>query len=151
MRILIDTNILISGLFFHGLPKKLLQEIDENFKICVNSEIVAEYINKIDNKFSKSKYILDKDLREKIFGSFRSFEIKSGLKVCRDPDDDKFINCAIDAKAIYIVSGDNDLLAIKNFTGVEIVTARDFYDKYLTSKRDFEKSAGIANALEQPH
>ena len=132
MKILIDTNILISGLYFHGLPKKLLREIDlEKFNICVNEEIISEYTDKIDNKFSKSKYILDKDLREKFFGSLQSFEMKSDLKICRDPDDDKFINCAIDAKAIYIVSGDNDLLTIKNFAEIEIVTAREFYDKYL--------------------
>lgn len=132
MRILIDTNILISGLYFHGLPKKLLREIDlEKFNICVNEEIISEYTEKIDNKFSKSKYILDKDLREKIFSSFKNFNKISDLKICRDPDDDKFINCAIDAHAIYIVSGDNDLLTIKNFAGIEIVTAREFYDKYL--------------------
>ena len=132
MRILIDTNILISGLYFHGLPKKLLREIDlEKFNICVNEEIISEYTDKIDNKFSKSKYILDKDLREKIFSSFKNFNKVSDLKICRDPDDDKFINCAIDAKAIYIVSGDNDLLTIKNFAGIEIVTAREFYEKFL--------------------
>ena len=132
MRILIDTNILISGLYFHGLPKKLLREIDlEKFNICVNEEIISEYTEKIDNKFSKSKYILDKDLREKIFSSFKNFNKVSDLKICRDPDDDKFINCAIDAKAIYIVSGDNDLLTIKNFAGIEIVTAREFYEKFL--------------------
>lgn len=132
MKILIDTNILLSGLYFHGLPKKLLSELDlKKFKICVNEKIIAEYTDKIDNKFSKSKYKLDKDLREKIFGSFESFKIVSDLKICRDPDDDKFINCAIDAKAIYIVSGDQDLLTIKNFAGIEIVTARDFYNKYL--------------------
>ena len=131
MRILIDTNILISGLYFHGLPKKLLREIDlEKFNICVNEEIISEYTEKIDNKFSKSKYILDKDLREKIFSSFKNFNKISDLKICRDPDDDKFINCAIDAKAIYIVSGDNDLLTIKNFAGIEIVTAREFYEKF---------------------
>ena len=132
MRILIDTNILISGLYFHGLPKKLLREIDlEKFNLCVNEEIISEYTDKIDNKFSKSKYILDKDLREKIFSSFKNFNKVSDLKICRDPDDDKFINCAIDAKAIYIVSGDNDLLTLKNFAGVEIVTAREFYEKYI--------------------
>ena len=97
----------------------------------MNEKIIAEYADKIDNKFSKSRYILDKDLREKIFSSFISFEVKSDLKICRDPDDDKFVNCAIDARAIYIVSGDNDLLTIKNFAGIEIVTAREFYDKYL--------------------
>ena len=103
----------------------------EKFNVCVNKEIVAEYIEKVDKKFSKAKYVLDKELRENFFSNLQKFEIKSDLKVCRDHDDDKFINCAIDAKAIYIVSGDNDLLTIKNFSGIEIVTAREFYDKYL--------------------
>ncbi|MBR5912860.1 MAG: putative toxin-antitoxin system toxin component, PIN family [Selenomonadaceae bacterium] len=131
MRILIDTNILISGLFFGGIPKKLLFELDENFNICVNDEIISEYNEQIDKKVSKPKYKLDVELKEKFFNNLHNFEIKSDLKICRDPDDDKFINCAIDAKAIYIVSGDNDLLTIKNFAGIEIVTAREFYDKYL--------------------
>ena len=53
------------------------------------------------------------------------------LEVCRDPDDDKFIECAVDARALYIVSGDKDLLDIKSFEGVEIVTATEFCERYL--------------------
>ena len=132
MKILIDTNILISGLFFHGLPSQLLKEIDfEKFKVCINKEILDEYEKQIYRKIINPKYKLNQDLNEKFFRNLQSFEMKSALKICRDPKDDKFINCAIDAKAIYIVSGDNDLLTIKNFAGIEIVTARDFYDKYL--------------------
>lgn len=132
MRILIDTNILISGLFFNGLPKKLLSEIEpEKFVICVNKEITSEYTEQIDKKISRAKYKLDKELREKFFDNLKNFEIVSDLKICRDVKDDKFLNCAIDAKAIYIVSGDSDLLTIKNFEGIEIVTAREFYEKYL--------------------
>lgn len=131
MRILIDTNSLISGLFFGGIPRKILSELDENFSICVNEKIVAEYNAQIDKKISNPKYHLNEVLREKFFNSVQSFEIESDIKICRYPDDDKFINCAIDAKAIYIVSGDNDLLTIKNFAGIEIVTAREFYAKYL--------------------
>ena len=130
MRILIDTNILISGLFFSGLPKKLLTVLDEKFNICVNKEITSEYNAQIDKKISNPKYHLNEELREKFFSNLHSFEKVSDLKICRDHDDDKFINCAIDAKAIYIVSGDSDLLTIKNFAGIEIVTAREFYEKY---------------------
>ena len=133
MRILIDTNIVISGLFFHGLPNQLLKEIDfEEFKVCINDEIFDEYRTQIDKKVLKPKYHLDRELRKKFFSKLQSFEKVSDLKVCRDPKDNKFINCAIDAKAIYIVSGDNDLLTLKNFAGIEIVTAREFYEKYLS-------------------
>lgn len=75
--------------------------------------------------------LTNETLRKKFFNNLKSFESISDVKVCRDPDDDKFINCAIDAKAIYIVSGDNDLLELKNFAGIEIVTAREFYDRYI--------------------
>lgn len=133
MRILIDTNIVISGLFFHGLPNQLLSELNfEKFNVCINDEIFDEYRTQIDKKVLKPKYRLDRELRQKFFSSLQSFKKVSNLKVCRDPKDDKFINCAIDAKAIYIVSGDNDLLTLKNFAGVEIVTAREFYEKYLS-------------------
>ena len=77
------------------------------------------------------------DLKE--FKEKTGMSLTDCLKICRDPDDDKFINCAIDAKAIYIVSGDNDLLTIKNFAGIEIVTAREFYDKYLGSVHTIDK------------
>ena len=132
MKILIDTNILISGLFFQGLPKMLLNEIDfEKFKVCVNEEIISEYKEQIYKKILNPKYTLNEGLFEKFFERLQKFERKSDLKICRDPKDDKFINCAIDVKAIYIVSGNNDLLTIKNFEGIEIVTAREFYNKYL--------------------
>ena len=131
MKILIDTNILISALFFGKFPKEFLNEVlKESFEICINDKIFSEYEKTIAKKIFKKK-ILDEILYEKFLGKIRFFEPVSDLKVCRDPDDDKFINCAIDAKAVYIVSGDNDLLTIKNFAGIEIVTAREFYDKYI--------------------
>ena len=130
MKILIDTNILISALFFGKFPKEFLNEVLEgNFEICINDKIFSEYEKTIAKKISKKK-VLNEILYEKFLAEVRYFESISDLKICRDPDDDKFINCAIDAKAIYIVSGDNDLLTIKNFAGVEIVTAREFYEKY---------------------
>ena len=60
--------------------------------------------------------------------------MKIVINVCRDPDDNKFIACAVDAKAIYIVSGDKDLLSVENYDEIEIVTAKDFYERYLLSQ-----------------
>ncbi|MDD7326450.1 MAG: putative toxin-antitoxin system toxin component, PIN family [Lachnospiraceae bacterium] len=52
--------------------------------------------------------------------------------MCRDPDDNKFLECAVDAKAIYIVSGDKDLLTLEKYDNVEIITAREFCDRYIS-------------------
>ncbi len=48
------------------------------------------------------------------------------MEICRDPDDNKFIDCACDAKCIYIVSGDKDLLSVKKYNNVKIVTVAEF-------------------------
>jgi len=50
----------------------------------------------------------------------------SNIKVCRDPDDDKFINCALSIGAAYIVSGDNDLLSVKSIESINILTPSEF-------------------------
>jgi predicted nucleic acid-binding protein len=55
---------------------------------------------------------------------------KTNIKICRDPDDDKFIACAIDGKCKYIVSGDNDLLDIKKYKNVEVITVQEFMNEY---------------------
>ena len=54
------------------------------------------------------------------------------VDVCRDPDDNKFVACAVDAQAIFVVSGDKDLLAVEHYDEVEIVTAKDFYERYIS-------------------
>lgn len=58
-------------------------------------------------------------------------EPTSSTNICRDPDDNKFLNCAKDSDALYIVSGDEDLLILKEYGVTKIITAKDFCDKYL--------------------
>lgn len=52
--------------------------------------------------------------------------------ICRDPDGDKFLGCAKDSYALYIVSGDKDLLVIKQFENIQIMTAKDFCENYFS-------------------
>ena len=132
MRIIIDTNIVISGAFFNGLPKTILKSVaDEKFDVFISDEILKEYHKSVNEMLEKDKYHLNFALFEAFMKNIKMIESKSNVKICRDPDDDKFINCAIDAKAIYIVSGDKDLLTIGQYEDIEIVTAKEFYDKYL--------------------
>ena len=55
------------------------------------------------------------------------------VEIYRDPDDNKFLECAKDSHALYIVSGDKDLLVIEQFGNIQIVTAKDFCEKYLSN------------------
>ena len=56
------------------------------------------------------------------------------IHVSRDPDDDKFISCAVDGKCLYIVSGDGDLLSIVSYADIEILTVADFLNRREKSK-----------------
>ena len=131
MRIVIDTNVLISAAFYAGFVKKFFDEIGDKYTICGNSKIIEEYHKTKEKMISKNLGKFNAEVFDNFLEKVQSFEIKSDLKICRDTKDDKFINCAIDAKAIYIVSGDKDLLTIKNFEGIEIMTAREFCEKVL--------------------
>ena len=116
MRIVIDTNVVVSGIFFGGKPAELLKLVlNHELSTVATQEILDEYQDTID-------YLLEKYNGRKlnfsttpIFSSMEIIKPSIRLKICRDPDDDKFISCAIDGKCLYIVSGDKDLLTLKQY------------------------------------
>lgn len=127
MRIVIDTNVLASALFFGGKPAMLIRLLLQRKIIAVASrDILDEYQETIDC------------LTEKYGGKPRQFSITpvlsamvliepvTELKVCRDPDDDKFLACAFDGCCDYVVSGDRDLLSIEAFDKIKILNVAAF-------------------------
>ncbi|MBR2214332.1 MAG: putative toxin-antitoxin system toxin component, PIN family [Selenomonadaceae bacterium] len=134
MRVVLDTNVVISGTFFGGLPRKILDAaMDARFSVCGNQYIVAEYKDTADEMIRRKKGHINTQLLQSFLNEIYMAEPVSTVRICRDPDDDKFINCAIDANAIYIVSGDNDLLTIGQYAGIDIITVRDFFDRFLAT------------------
>lgn len=132
MKIVVDTNVVISGLFFGGKPGEVVSAIvNSKVKACATTEIIDEYSEIIERMFSKKRGKIDVGLLLPLLNSFEIIKRKSHIKVSRDPDDDKFIECAKDGKALYIVSGDDDLLEIKEYKNIKIITVKEFCDKYL--------------------
>ena len=62
---------------------------------------------------------INQSILSPLFYAMKIIETGTNIDVCRDPDDNKFIEWAVGAKALYIVSGDNDLLDIKEYDGTE--------------------------------
>jgi len=132
MKIIIDTNVFISGIFFGGYPRKVLDAlIDKRVFAAASPEIINEYKEIIDRMLNKKQGRLDTVIFDLLLSDFELIIPTSNVHLCRDSDDDKFINCAIDAKAPYIVSGDSDLLVLEKAENVRIITAKDFCDRYL--------------------
>lgn len=131
MRIVIDTNVIASAIFFGGLPRELIEHlVKRELSAFASPEIINEYqetIKELSSKYSKKTPIFPLNT---IISSIQLIDPVSDVQVCRDPDDDKFISCALDAKCVYIVSGDKDLLSIRKYKNIEILTVSEFLSKY---------------------
>lgn len=124
LRIVLDTNVLISAIIRNGKPRKLFQlGIDGKYKILTSKEILNEFegvIHRPKFKMTKDEVIV---IVSTLVDSSEKIPLKSNFKVIEsDPDDDIIINTAYDGKADYIVSGDPDLKSLKNFKGIKIVS-----------------------------
>lgn len=110
MIIVIDTNVMISGVFFGGAPRKVLEAvIDRQVKACASTEIIEEYEEIIQEMIDRKQGKIKKDILSPLIATLDIISPVSKVKISRDPDDDKFLSCAKDCRAIYVVSGDNDL------------------------------------------
>ena len=119
MRIVIDTNVVASAIFFGGKPRELLELLmRRQVDAYASPEIIREYQETCDELISR--YPVKPVLLplNQIIAACRLIKTRSKISVCRDPEDDKFIECAVDANCIYIVSGDKDLLSVKEYEGI---------------------------------
>ena len=71
---------------------------------------------------------LDPGFLNPFYSKLQFVAVSTVVKECRDPDDDKFLACALDGAAYYVVSGDSDLLSMREYKGIKIVTANEFLD-----------------------
>lgn len=132
MKIVIDTNVLISGVFFGGFPRKILSAVvSQKITACATTEIINEYEEIVQEMINRKQGHINKSILSPLIKVMEIIEPVIHVEICRDPDDNKFLECAKDSHALYIVSGDKDLLVIEQFENVQIVTAKSFCQKYL--------------------
>ena len=119
--------------FQGSIPRKILELVDAgNFQLFISKQIIAELRGVLRVKF---KYELSKlDLMEELILSISQVvEPRIKIKFIKeDPDDDRILECAVEGKADFIVTGDRHLLQIEEFRGIKITSARVFMEEYLT-------------------
>ena len=129
MNIVIDTNVIISGIFFGGYPRKILETVaDKQISAYATTEIINEYYEIIDEMIKRKQGRINNSILSQLVSKLKIIQSSSSINSCRDPDDNKFIECAIDANALYIISGNKDLLDIQKFNNIQIVNAKSFYE-----------------------
>lgn len=133
MKVVLDTNVLISGIFFSGPPAKILRAwADGEFELVASVEVLAEYrrvAERLHKKFSSIDInaILDLVTRETRIVEPAPVPVFA----CDDPDDLKFLACALVGGASFVVTGDRALLRASGYSGLEIVTPREFVRRHL--------------------
>ena len=133
MKIILDTNVFISGIFLGGPPSQILKAWgDRKIQIILTEEILEEYrrvAHELSSKFP-SVEILPIIEMITIHGQFVDTQ-DVDIDVCEDPDDNKFIECAIAGNCPIIVSGDNHLLQLTGYSGILVFKPRNFVEKFL--------------------
>ena len=127
VRIVLDTNILVSGLLYSGKPRQLI-DLAVHGKIEIVSS--TEMIEELRDVLSRAKFSLGKEEQAKMVDFVVRLShitiLKSKFKVIKnDPDDDMVINTAYDGEAEYIVSGDRAVSELKHFGKIWVVKASD--------------------------
>ncbi len=132
MKVVIDTNIFVSS-FFGGNPRKIIDLWkNEMITLCLSSAILDEYIDVLRRIGLKDEY----ELEELLSLFSRGFNILFITKtpkihiIKNDPDDDKFIESAVALKADSVITGDREVLAVKEYMGIRILTPRQFLENF---------------------
>ena len=133
MKVVLDTNVIISGIFFGGAPGRLLSAWSTGrFELILSPEILNEYAKVAEIMSERHREIdVSRILRLLISNGTMISAAPLLEPVCSDPDDDKFLACALAAKAEVIVTGDKQLLRTFGYQNIRVVTPRVFIDTYL--------------------
>ena len=127
MKAVFDTNVLVAAFVTEGVCAKLLGRARrKQLDLVISPFILKEFENVLLKKFSASKEQTRTatKLISEAAQMVNPYSMVSG--VCRDPDDDQILSCALSAEADYLVTGDMDLLELKEFHGIKILTPGAF-------------------------
>jgi len=128
-RVILDTNIIISSALGGALVLVLEKWDEGKFTVIVTTDVVSEYFEVLNRpKFRLTQETIDKITR--YIYQFSEFVVpEEQIRFIQDdPKDDKFLEAAIAGKVDFIVSGDNHLLALKEFRSIPIISGREFLD-----------------------
>ena len=131
-KIVIDTNIYISAIFWGGKPRSVV-DLGRNGQVSIFTSLQIE--EEIEKKLKAKFGLSDEEIAQILF-DFSTFtlpiKVSQKIRVIDDdPDDDKFIECAVTSLAGFIVSGDKHLLNLKEYKGIKIMKAADFLSSFL--------------------
>jgi putative PIN family toxin of toxin-antitoxin system len=132
IKVVLDTNVIISGLGWKGNPREIIK-LWEKAKITfyISAEILNEYIEVLERNIIPA---IDYKWFVRLLEEKKNIEIVKPQEhfdiIKEDPDDNIFLDCGITGNVKYIITGDDHLLNLKEFKGIKILTPADFLEVY---------------------
>lgn len=132
LKAVLDTNILISSIFWHGPSRHIVDlAIANKFKAITSPEILEELESVLYEDFPQIPYSrIEEIIRDTLSYSQLIIPAEITIKKLRDIKDTKIIACALSAKTDYIVTGDKDLLVLKKYADIKITTPKIFLELF---------------------
>ena len=133
LKVVMDTNVFVSGVFFGGPPYQILKAWQSGeFELVVSQEILEEY-KRVGEILAEDRPNIDlSPILNLVIEHAKVYKpVKLKEAVCEDPDDDKFFACALASGSSVIISGDKHLLKVSGYEGIEVLKPREFINKYL--------------------
>ncbi len=133
MRVVLDANVFISGVFFTGPPYQILDAWRYGcLQLIMSADILDEY-QRVAKTLAKEYPRVDLAPFMALLAVEAEIISPPRLpgRVCQDPEDDKFLACALAAKTAVVISGDKHLLRVSGYRGIEVIRPREFVNRYL--------------------
>lgn len=132
LRIVVDTNVMVSATYWRGDSNRVIRLADEGkITVVISKEIIEEYnqaikSDEIAEKIEKKNLVAEQTMT-KVINESLIVEPKDKILVVKDDlDDNKFIECAVEGKADFIISRDKHLLKLKSYKNIKIIKPEDF-------------------------
>jgi len=138
VRVVLDTNVLVSGIFFGGVPGRILSAWAEGeIHLVLSPAILTEY-RRVGYELGRRYPELDAPF-EAVLALIAMNAMIVGAPpldepVSDDPADDMFLAAAFASHVPIVMSGDRDLLSVSGWRGIAVLTPRQFHDQYISGR-----------------
>jgi len=129
MRCIVDTNVLVSAVVLSdSVPRRAVKKVLHH-GILLLSDATSMELREVLSREKFDRYVSRKEravFLAQLAGASEAIPIIQLVRECRDPDDDKFLEVALNGRADVIITGDADLLAMHPWRGIAIVSAAEY-------------------------
>lgn len=127
MKILFDTNVLVAGFIGSGSCCEIIEDAMYNHQVYYTATIINEFKNTFRNKFNFPESIIEEfaEFIRRFFREGKTIDIVQD--VCRDKSDNQILADALFNKIDLIITGDNDLLVLKNYKNIKIISPKNYW------------------------